>query len=137
MGRIDEEYKKDMKLILNHTVGEYYRIYILYVLAPFIYPIYDDLVGNGFTDGLRIIPSFTELIIIEASVTFILILRLIRDRLLQKKIFPVDIAKNKLESAIKKITSLITKNKNSDVEYLRSLENIMQRNKELLYKTNT
>jgi hypothetical protein len=133
MGRVDEMYKKEIRFILNHKVGKYNRIYSLYLVMPFLYPLYDSLLANRFSDGLQVFPSsFTELFIIEAGVSIVLFIRLIRDSILKRKLYPNKFDKHKLEFAINMISKKMIKADGCDEVYCNSLNKIKQRNIDLL-----
>ncbi|XMB72161.1 hypothetical protein RJI07_08635 [Mycoplasmatota bacterium WC30] len=133
MGRLDREnkYQNDIRRILNYRVGNPYNLLCLFIFGPFLIPLYDTL-GNGIISGLRILPTLEEFLVIETIAVIILILRVLRDYFLRKKIFPIDNEKNRYIIAIKKLESLKKKEKKETYEYDEAIYRLIERNNEIL-----
>jgi len=137
MGRLinKNKYNKDLRIILNHRMGSLYSMIWMFIAGPFIIPLYDTL-GNGIVSGLRIIATLEEFLVIEAIALLIFILRLLRDYLLKRKIYPRENEKKLVDIAIKKLKQLKKKQKRKNNEYVDAINRLIDRNIEIQNKEN-
>lgn len=133
MGRLSSEnkYHNDLKRILNHRVGSPYSLVSMFLAGPFIIPLYDSL-GNGIINGLRILPTLNEFVVIEIIASIILFIRVLRDYFLKKKIYPIGNDKELFVKAVDKLDKLRKKNIKNNHEYENAINNLIDRNNEIL-----
>ena len=117
-----------IKVIINQRAGEYWRIFILFVFAPFIYPTVESLMNYGLTHVYVLPASWGEFLIIELCVLIILMLRLIRDFRLRNIISPNEKSKKNIDRAISKLKKIKKIYNSKDAEFNEAVDSLINLN---------
>lgn len=94
------------KEIIKFNVGSYYKFIFLFLFSPFLYEIYESF--NPGVDQFNIVPSMTTLIGSTIVCTILVLIRILRDIIVKRRL---EINEN---STVKKT--------NSTIKYLKRLK---------------